>query len=177
MRVLRKNARKDGVRPLQFMKLPAELRNRIYGYVMVFRSRKTRLPVRITFTVGLMAKLHPEYALSKAYGAHAAKQPAITRVSRKLRHETLAMFYSLNHFQIRLGLSSMLAQDSRAQAIEEALAGNWEAHRWLQAIGTGNVELIKESTMSSNIQPHELHQIMETTNLGLLSKVTKFERL
>lgn len=64
-----------------FTELPAEIRNRIYGYVLP--SEDQELIVATPFEDEAMA-----------FG----NQPAITRVSRQLRSETLEMFYTNSNF-------------------------------------------------------------------------------
>ncbi|TKA83340.1 hypothetical protein B0A55_00622 [Friedmanniomyces simplex] len=75
--------------------LPPELRNRIYELVLVAEN----------------ALIYYYYlSLHKNIGSTVpqARQPALTRVSKELRHQALAIFYGQNTFDITLhaGLAS-----------------------------------------------------------------------
>ena len=66
-----------------FLNLPAEIRSRIYEYSLAREDRASELIVPTPFKDELMAL---------------ATQPALTRVSRRVRAETLQMFYANNTF-------------------------------------------------------------------------------
>lgn len=87
----------SGVRPAKFLDLPREIRDIIYEYAV-------RSPHNL---------------------AVARRQPRITRVSRQVREETLAMFYEKNEFVVFLGI---LTWDAIVRRLKE----------WLKAIGVAN---------------------------------------
>ncbi|KAK3657571.1 hypothetical protein LTR56_002346 [Elasticomyces elasticus] len=126
--VQRKNARKEGVRPLQLMELPAEIRSLIFEYAVSYEAWPDN---RIT-TIHLQGM----HFKDSRYGFPAV-QPPITRVSRQVREETLALFYGLNHFHIEL------YPHKTAQG--HMVAANGKS--WLDAIGEKNVKTIKEVTI------------------------------
>ncbi|KAK4892302.1 hypothetical protein LTR27_009136 [Elasticomyces elasticus] len=126
--VQRKKARKEGVRPLQFMELPAEIRSLIFEYAVSYEA----WPCYDITTIHLQGMR----CTDSRYGTPAA-QPPITRVSRQVREETLAMFNGVNHFLIEL------CPHKTAQGHVVAASGK----SWLDAIGEKNVKMIKKVTI------------------------------
>ncbi|KAK5687711.1 hypothetical protein LTS10_001851 [Elasticomyces elasticus] len=121
--VQRKNARKEGVRPLKFLELPAEIRNVIYEHTVKVQSKI----FGDSITVGNMSMT-----------CDCARQPPITRVSRQVREETLAMFYSINHFVIQADCIFVMMDPASLWRIAKA---------WLGAIGQEHAESIKDITI------------------------------
>ena len=64
----------------RILALPAELRNRIYTYVVA----------------------SPESLLLYSHWVGVDKQPAVSSVCRQVRNETLGLYYSLNTFQLHI---------------------------------------------------------------------------
>ncbi|KAK5013629.1 hypothetical protein LTR60_003383, partial [Cryomyces antarcticus] len=75
--------------PFPFLKLPAELRNLVYRFVLVFQER-------IAF--------HHEHATAMAQSS----QPPLTKVSRQIRAESLPVFYGGNWFECGRFFASFL---------------------------------------------------------------------
>lgn len=123
----KQDASRSGVRPLDFLDLPPELRNRIYEELLASRSHITIVhdstPARIHETVRWCPDL--------LYG----RQPAITLVSRQLRRETLKLFYSVNTFSVDITTWSRTANGK----VDTRLANSW-----LRAIGKENAACIKK---------------------------------
>ncbi|KAK5712114.1 hypothetical protein LTR15_012183 [Elasticomyces elasticus] len=150
----RKNARKDGVRPLKFLELPAEIRNRIY-----------------TDTVKLQSKIFGDSITigSMSISSNCARQPPITRVSRQVRKETLAMFYSINHFVIQADTIFGLMDAESLWRI---------ANAWLGAIGQQHAKSIKDITIQYfrtvlARRGTSIEREMAETNLRFVAKVAK----
>ncbi|KAK5732234.1 hypothetical protein LTR17_010680 [Elasticomyces elasticus] len=150
--IARKKACKQGVRPLQFMDLPPELRNRIHEYTVGYYEKLNlpQLPAAVTNLV---------YELPL--------QPMITRVSRQMRKETLSMFYATNHFFLNLD----------HVPDRELMAGTFIASTWLRAIGAANVEHIKNFTVryDPGVLPMSIDNMMAETGLSLVSGIAKIE--
>lgn len=92
--------------------LPAELRDYIYSFVVA----KTTNTITMLF----------DY---RCYlDEISASQPALSRVNKQLRHETLATFYASNTFNAQLDNAADLAT----------------AKRWLRAIGDANVRNLRK---------------------------------
>ncbi|KAK3657579.1 hypothetical protein LTR56_002354 [Elasticomyces elasticus] len=138
----RKRTRKDGVRPLEFLDLPPEIRNLVYEYTV--KQHDQCRGDNIVLWAG---------SKGLALDAHAAAQPAITRVSWQLRHDTLSMFYGLNKFAV-------LANYSHAAAIAD---GSSQACRWLRCIGAEKARMIKNFTVLW-IETFPLRQRLSSTN-------------
>ncbi|KAK5124522.1 hypothetical protein LTR85_001739 [Meristemomyces frigidus] len=119
---LKKEDASAGVRALDFLDLPAELRNRIYEHVVVAAD---------SGTIKIWSSMDAGYN-----GSH--RQPAITMASRQLRGETLSTFYALNSFVIRLQPRNAWA------AIIEFHTNN--LNKWLKAIGEHNIKDIHPVT-------------------------------
>ncbi|KAK3674543.1 hypothetical protein LTR78_005629 [Recurvomyces mirabilis] len=111
---------RQGVRPLDFMDLPPELRSRIYEMVLRFDHFGDRV-IQFDQTPMFWFEIKPGYR-------HPACQPAITRVSRLLREETLKMFYSINTFSISLPEAFATLEAGRKPEFEQ----------WLEGIGETN---------------------------------------
>jgi hypothetical protein len=105
---------KQGVRPLDFMDLPAEIRTTIYE--MTFAA----MPAHI-------------------HNKRPSRPPGITRASRTLRQESLALFYAHTMFFTKIDEYSEPTTGSGG-----AVEFNFEAVRaWLSAIGEGNAALVQ----------------------------------
>ncbi|KAK5732228.1 hypothetical protein LTR17_010674 [Elasticomyces elasticus] len=159
--IKRKRGRKEGVRPLQLMDLPAELRNRIFEYTV---SCRTGCKGRATI------ELQGLYSGGKPY-KWAAAQPAVTRVSRQLRKETLEMFYGVNHFIVEL---------TRLETFEVETIGDHKASQWLEGIGPQHAAFMK--AISINYSLHALQElgtsidhIMTGTSFRYVDAVAKLE--
>ncbi|KAK5119417.1 hypothetical protein LTR85_007517 [Meristemomyces frigidus] len=100
---------KQGVRAIGFLDLPAELRNRINEDVVIKPG-------------GGEIEIRPVY-----YAPHhgQSQQPAITRVCRQLRRETLPMYYAANRFVTSVGWMYNVEEDLPEKAVS----------KWLEAIG------------------------------------------
>ncbi|KAK3626786.1 hypothetical protein LTR56_019604 [Elasticomyces elasticus] len=126
--IAKKRNRKEGVRPLQLMDLPPEIRNRIFEYAVgCFARDKGRATINLQ---GIYS--------GGSYYKWAAAQPAVTRVSRQLRKETLEMFYEFNRFVIEL------------THVETCLLTKVREHRagqWLETIRPQHATAIKAITI------------------------------
>ncbi|KAK3658348.1 hypothetical protein LTR56_001759 [Elasticomyces elasticus] len=127
---LKKKKEHEGVRPLKLMDLPAELRTSIWEYAVTAACR-----------------LHVGGNDDPDDGADRPTlevQPAITRVSKQIRKESLALFYTLNKFA---GSVEVHLDDG----IEQPLA------KWFQAIGDEHAALVKKNNFRAwywcNIHP------------------------
>ncbi|KAK5721187.1 hypothetical protein LTR17_014828 [Elasticomyces elasticus] len=153
MIVQRKKACKQGVRLLQFMDLPPELRNRIHEYTVQSHERcwEETTDIHICYDFQIFAAL----------------QPAITKVSRQLRRETLAMFYATNSFVVELDRLNT----------DEQTTGKFPAISWLGTIGAVNRAHIKNFTIryipGSLRVP--LEQLLSETDLSLVADIAKVE--
>ncbi|KAK5687712.1 hypothetical protein LTS10_001852 [Elasticomyces elasticus] len=157
----KKRGRKEGVRPLQLMDLPSEIRNRIFDSA-VSNMRRKNDKATIDFHTG------------SSYGDFyrwAAAQPAITRVSRQLRKETLEMFYDVNHFVVKLTDWTTWKHTS----VEDH-----KASQWLGAIGPQHAASIKAIILTYS--QHRLQQlgtsidrIMADTSFRYVAAVAKLE--
>ncbi|KAK4944700.1 hypothetical protein LTR10_015870 [Elasticomyces elasticus] len=152
MVVQRKKACKRGVRLLQFMDLPPELRNRIHEYTVSYYDT-LNLPELPAAAINLVYEL--------------PLQPMITRVSRQLRKETLSMFYATNRFFLNLD----------QVPDRELMAGTFIASKWLRAIGATNAEHIKFFRI--RYDPRLLRISMDTllaeSGLSLVAGMANFE--
>ncbi|KAK5712106.1 hypothetical protein LTR15_012175 [Elasticomyces elasticus] len=155
--VARKKACKKGVRPLQFMELPAEIRNRIHEYTVSYCNE---------YHFDSSTK-DDEIAFTKWSDGHAALQPPITKVSRQLRSETLEMFYATNRFVLALGHISRI----------ELVQGNFRARKWLRAVGTVNAAYMKDFTIryKSRQLPVSIEEVLAKTGLSLVAGIAKLE--
>ncbi|KAK5687719.1 hypothetical protein LTS10_001859 [Elasticomyces elasticus] len=153
--VARKKACKKGVRPLQFMELPAEIRNRIHEYTVSHYQKWTLAP-------GVQ---DDEIGFTGWSDGHAAVQPAITKVSRQLRGETLQMFYATNRFVL----------DLEDIADVELVQGTFSAIKWLMAIGTVNAAHIKDLKLRPRQLPVSIEEILAKTGLSLFAGTAKLE--
>ncbi|KAK5705570.1 hypothetical protein LTR97_002689 [Elasticomyces elasticus] len=160
--VKRKRNRKEGVRPLQLMDLPPEIRNRIFEHVVsshnVCSDASTTIDLQGLWRRGAPYK-------------YAAAQPAITRVSRQLRKDTLEMFYNVNQFVIELtGLYTW----------DLASVGDCKASQWLEAVGRQHAAAMKNITVK--YCPYELRslnttidRVMADTSFRYVAGVAKLE--
>ncbi|KAK4944693.1 hypothetical protein LTR10_015863 [Elasticomyces elasticus] len=125
----KKRGRKEGVRPLQLMDLPPEIRNRIFEYAVSSYS--------VCSYARTTTDLQGLWCIGELY-RYAAVQPAITRASRQLRKETLEMFYDANHFVVELiGWNSWKLTN----------IGDHRVSQWLEAIRPQNATAIKMITI------------------------------
>ncbi|KAK5117196.1 hypothetical protein LTR85_008964 [Meristemomyces frigidus] len=104
-----------GVRALDLLDLPPEIRNCIYEYAVVMPEGEA-IEIRTQY-----------YAPHHGQG----QQPVITRVCRQLRRETLPMYYSMN----RLTTSVGYIEDVQTQKIA--------VNAWLAAVGETNAGHIR----------------------------------
>ncbi|KAK5732233.1 hypothetical protein LTR17_010679 [Elasticomyces elasticus] len=158
--VARKRARNTGVRPLQFLELPREIRNLIYEYAVKFYGRQGRDTIRLGAS---SSKLLCSDILS-------AVQPAITRVSRQLRKDTLPMFYNVNNFAVK-------TLDRHAPAIRD---GSSQVCRWLRCIGAEKARMIKNFTVCwydnaafGTTSAARINQLIVGSELAILAQVAK----
>ncbi|KAK4548832.1 hypothetical protein LTR36_008605 [Oleoguttula mirabilis] len=133
---------KPGVRALDFLDLPAEIRNKICEYAVVVDDALTR-------------------------------QPAITMICRRLRKDTLPMFYALHHVEIRI-YDFAASGKSRFDHLEDI-------NDWLISIGRRNAEHIRSFTVS--YQPFMLDRsgttidaIMAQDGLALVAGVANWKQ-
>ncbi|KAK3657572.1 hypothetical protein LTR56_002347 [Elasticomyces elasticus] len=155
--VKKKKARKGGVRPLQFLELPAEIRNCIYEFALKFRNEHTEDSIKMG---GLLSNDHKD-----------ARQPAITMISRQVREDTLAMYYGINRFVVEL-----------RQSLLETGVGKmaFKANAWLGAIGERHGEKIKDITIAYRRRDlsalgTSIEREMAETNLRFVAKVAKLD--
>ncbi|KAK5705563.1 hypothetical protein LTR97_002682 [Elasticomyces elasticus] len=155
--IKRKKACKQGVRPLQFMDLPPELRNRIHEYAVRYYDQ---------WMTDSGTRNH-EILTAKWSESYAAMQPAITKVSRQLRSETLEMFYATNQFVITLDYITSIEVDE----------GTFKASKWLRAIGTVNATHIKDCTIlfTPRYLCVPIEEILAKTDLSLVAGIAKLE--
>ncbi|KAK3657573.1 hypothetical protein LTR56_002348 [Elasticomyces elasticus] len=157
----RKRSRKEGVRPLQLMDLPAEIQNRIFEYaVSCFTQYKDKATI----------ELQAIHSCGGLYNWTAA-QPAITRVSRQVRADSLAMFHSINHFVVEI-------IDWTAWKLTNI--GDHRASQWLEAIGPQNATAIKTITIRycpDTLQKlgTSIDRIMTVTPFRFVATVAKLE--
>ncbi|TKA68743.1 hypothetical protein B0A49_07667 [Cryomyces minteri] len=106
---------------LPFLKLPTELRNKIYGHVLVFRPPRALHDIVVDH--------------ARDFGGVPTQpvlcQPALTRACKQIREESLSVYYGLNEFSAELG-----ARNPR----HDALA-------WLARIGNANCRLVRDLTI------------------------------
>ncbi|KAK4892303.1 hypothetical protein LTR27_009137 [Elasticomyces elasticus] len=158
----KKRGRKEGVRPLQLMDLPAEIRNRIFE--LAVSSHNVCSEARTTIDLqGLRCR-------GDVY-KYAAAQPAITRVSRQLRKDTLEMFYNVNQLVIEL---------TELYTWRLASVGDHKASRWLEAVGPQQAAFIKAITIKYSL--HALRQlgtsidrVMVETSFRFVAAVAQLE--
>ena len=124
-----------------FLKLPAEIRNRIYEVALIcdhvtdLRNILVTAPRRNWSHMGSSHVMRSRrYSLTDEYTAknlqRIIQQPAITRLCREIRQDTLAMFYSQNTF-----LVDMCGENS--YPVEATT-------KWLKGIGSQNRRLLKD---------------------------------
>ncbi|KAK5687718.1 hypothetical protein LTS10_001858 [Elasticomyces elasticus] len=153
----RNKACKQGVRPLQYMDLPPELRNRVHQYVVDYYHYKQSLDKRTQCNEIEFGLCHTLEAV----------QPAITTVSRQLRTETLAMFYATNRF--------VLDCIWMGDAVVEAwilLVGSW-----LTSIGAVNARHIKYFTIRYDADEMlwSIEEVLAKPGLSLIADIVKLE--
>ena len=128
-----------------FMSLSPELRNRVYDLVMipnkdgaggVEHSRAICVQQAVVYVYD---SDETDDDNERIYGEVVKRwrnQPAITRVSRQVRAETLPMYYGLNEF-------IAYNWDPENEGTWE-FGGFFSAHRWLSRMGRANAALIKQ---------------------------------
>ncbi|KAK4892308.1 hypothetical protein LTR27_009142 [Elasticomyces elasticus] len=139
------------------MDLPPELRNRIHEYTVRYTDYEYTMRYECSpasprhEVLARGAAIDLTWRLSRGYPAW---QPAITKVSRQLRQETLAMFYATNRFVLDLG-----------------------ANMWLRAIGPVNAAHIKDFTIRYNprTMPKPIEKVMAESGISLVAGVAKLE--
>ncbi|KAK5705564.1 hypothetical protein LTR97_002683 [Elasticomyces elasticus] len=154
----RKNARRTGVRPLQLLELPAEIRNRIYEYAVKLYDTQRKDIIRMGA------------GKSMYFDSNPAAQPAITRVSRQLRKDTLSMFYNVNDFAVQaLPINAADIRDGSSQVC-----------RWLRCIGAEKAHMIKNFTVYwydgapfGTASAARINQLMVGSELATLAPVAK----
>ena len=99
----------DSSTSFPFLSLPPEIRNHIYDLTL------PSFPQKHIYIIQSAANL---------------AQPALTRVNKQLRAETLSYYYSCNHFQIYT-------------------SGSLYAVHWLKSIGSCNRKCIRRLTICS----------------------------
>ncbi|KAK3657580.1 hypothetical protein LTR56_002355 [Elasticomyces elasticus] len=156
--IKRKKACKGGVRPLQFMDLPSELRNRIHEYTVSYYNKRGSAASSVK---------DDEIVFAQYLKTCVAMQPPITRVSRQLRSETLEMFYAMNRFVLYL----------EHRPVMDLVQGNFQASKWLRAIGSVNATHIKHFTIRYNprMLPIPMEEIFAKTGLSLVAGIVQLE--
>ncbi|KAK3657574.1 hypothetical protein LTR56_002349 [Elasticomyces elasticus] len=167
--MLLKRRRKEGVRPLKFMDLPPEIRDQIYEYALkcrtsnwVFRGQQNEGKIQLNASKGALKS----FSLEDQH--HPATQPSLTRVSRQLRAETLAMYYGINSFELRLDQGDDIPH-VKAHNVEQM-----QALKWLAAIGPSNAQLIKNIKILyayESISQLEMDRLMNTKPLSTVAAV------
>ncbi|KAK4892307.1 hypothetical protein LTR27_009141 [Elasticomyces elasticus] len=102
--------------------------------------------------------------------SYPAAQPAITRVSRQLREDTLPMFYDVNNLAIKaIGTNAADIRDGSSQVC-----------RWLRCIGAENAHMIKSFTVCwydgrpfSTTSAATINQMIAVSELAILAPVVK----
>ncbi|KAK3626782.1 hypothetical protein LTR56_019600 [Elasticomyces elasticus] len=155
--IKRNKACKQGVRPLQYMDLPPELRNLVHQYVVDYYHYQYSLYKRTQSN---------EIGFSLVYSFEAV-QPAISRVSRQLRTETLAMFYATNRFVLDLTWMGVSKVEGWV-----LLVGSW-----LTSIGAVNARHIKSFTIryDPDEMPWSVEEMLAKPGLSLVAGVVKLE--
>lgn len=125
------------------LRLPAELRNRIYSFAVVAEQRLEVLPK------------HGSSHLNKQL-----VQPALSQVSAQLRCEVLPIFYGENSFQLKL------THGSHRAPLELLFV-------WLRSIGKNNCDLIRNlhACLPKASQPPSVQQqySLQTTDSSQVS--------
>ncbi|KAK5721181.1 hypothetical protein LTR17_014822 [Elasticomyces elasticus] len=143
------------------MVLPAEIRKRIFEYaVSSFTQYKDKATIELQ-------GIH-------SYGGFyewTAAQPAITRVSRQVRADTLAMFYGTNHF---------IVEFRYVQSVTLAKVEDHKASQWLEAIGPQNAAAIKAITIYYSPRALRklrttINQVMAETSFRFVATVAKLQ--
>lgn len=143
-------------RHISFLSLPPEQRNQIYELALVPQQKSQAgvddstaiyigRPITGHRLIGSFGDENERFQLTEW-----AKQPAITRVSRQLRMETLPMYYGLNEFFTKIlnrGLNwAPVPQDN--DPIEQ-WADMDHLFAWLGTMGQANRDLVKRLTVRS----------------------------
>lgn len=142
----------QGVRSIDFLNLPAEIRNRIYEYA-------------VTTSDGRSIEIGHRYP----HVIHTGNaQLTITRVCRQLRHETLAMFYSMNHFVAYL------------EPTTREHPNKFRVTQWLIAIGEENAKHIinftlRHNAVAASLYGNQLDGVISTEGLSLVRDVAKLQ--
>ncbi|KAK5687713.1 hypothetical protein LTS10_001853 [Elasticomyces elasticus] len=152
----RRKARIYGVRPLHFLELPPEIRDQIYELAVKCRDCLTKDMIRLE-AKSAWAGLPRNPAL----------QPAITKVSRQLRGETLPMFYGINEFCV-------IGNDADNGKIQ---SGDAQVCKWLNGIGVQNAQMIRSFQMfwygsGTYGLVERVEQLKATSALAMVAKVT-----
>lgn len=132
---------RSGVRPVQFLDLPRELRDIIYRYTVrpadglaIYHTAKYWSHPASRHLSGISKDCACKQWICTRRGC-ASRQPAITAVSRQLRHESLAMFYAVNEFVFKIEVvweHRVWVDDLQHLRV------------WLEAIGVENVSHIRK---------------------------------
>lgn len=122
-----------------FMILPREIRDAIYELALMPQNSEAGVFGGRTIVVSRDEST-----------AQWVRQPALTKVSKTIREETLPMFYGMNSFIIRVQNSPEIPPNQVFNRMSLTLMrktpGPFDfagAQHWLQQIGTHNIRLIK----------------------------------
>lgn len=116
---------------ISFMTLPPELRNRIYQLTLL-PSKGDSGCVDNTTAIDL-----------KTPNSTWTRQPALTKVSRQIRAESLPLYYGLNKFVVRISQTRSYRSTVKQCSFGKSLSSDCAAV-WLSRIGKANIDLIKD---------------------------------
>ena len=88
-----------------------------------------------------------DHAFCQQYATSWTKQPAITKLSREIRAETLPVYYGCNTFVINC--SARRFSGPNQECIYDFYLGG--AEKWLRCIGPANSALVKHLDMCHNM--------------------------
>lgn len=139
---------------IPFTELPAEIRNRIYTYALVSDGAVKFECQNLSTNSKLWAILPPilgnreKRELGKkgnlVIKERIVSQPALTRMSKQIRAESLPIFYGANSFDY-----VSIRPSTHGCTVKNAACGRWE---WLVAIGTQNRLLLRDLTVDAGAQ-------------------------